>query len=90
MRIEDFDRFLSESNTPPEWIIMHPSVWSGFWSIKPIPKPIKRVFRFLGRKLKNRHMYWIGLPLFWVDGMKEIIDPEGEIQPMVIIPDEWL
>lgn len=65
----EFDRFLSESSEKPEWIIMNPSVWTGYWDIKPIPIPIRVIAKWLGKLIHNRAIMWVGLPLYWVDGL---------------------
>lgn len=69
---ESFDRFLSESCVKPKWVYMAPHIWSGYWELKPINPIIKKVFRKLGKLLHNRSIFWAGLPLYWVTGIKEI------------------
>lgn len=66
----DLDKLLSDTTTHPEWIIMNPSVWNGYWDTKSIPSYIRHPFRLLGKLLRNKYLYWIGLPIYWVDGLK--------------------
>lgn len=72
---QEFDRFLSEVSEKPNWIKMHPLTWNGFWYIKPHSLFWGRVFRKLGRLLKSRRIYWLGLPIVWLEGYKEYFNP---------------
>ena len=69
--MNEFDRFLSENSNKPELIIMHPSIWNGYWSMKRRPKFVSVLFRFLGRRMKSKRLYWIGLSIYWVEGLKK-------------------
>lgn len=73
MDVKEFDVLLSKYSTRPDTIIMHPKIWSGYWDIKPYPKVIRKTFRYIGRKLHNKYLYWVGLPLFWVTGIKHYL-----------------
>jgi hypothetical protein len=88
MNARDFDKFLSEVSTKPGIVILHPSIWNGYWSIHKVPRIASVVFRFLGRKLRSRKLYWIGLPLYWVYGLKEWSELEG-IKPVEVSEEEW-
>ncbi len=67
-----FDKFLSEASVSPEWIIVHPKIYNGYWSIKAYPTWFRRLFRILGRKLHNKYLYWIGLPIYWETGLRDL------------------
>jgi hypothetical protein len=51
-----------------EWyVIVHPKIWNGYWFVeRHIP-----FLRWLGRKLHSRRIYWLGLQIVWVEGMKD-------------------
>lgn len=74
---QDFDKFLSDNSVVPEWVFMHPSVWNGYWSVIKRPRWFK-VFKAIGRIMRNRRVYWLGLSIYWVDGLKTVF-PEDAI-----------
>lgn len=76
--VQNFDNFLREVTniegniSPREYYLpIHPKVWNGYWNIMPYPAWIRVIFKYLGRKLHNKYLYWVGLPLYWVKGLKE-------------------
>lgn len=87
MKVEDFDRFLSENCVKPEYILVHSLIWNGFWAIKRRPRIVSNIFRRIGRKLKSKRIYWIGLPIYWVEGIK-IYFPEDMEQKVIYIDEE--
>jgi hypothetical protein len=66
--IKALDRFLSEASEKSKYVIMNPLVWNGYWTIK----YRNRFFRWLGRKLKSKYIYWIGFQLHWEQGLKDL------------------
>lgn len=80
MNVHQFDKFLSDNREIPTLVFMHPSIWNGYWAIKKRTKFVSSMFRFLGKKLKSRRVYWLGLSLYWVDGLKDWKEFEG-IEP---------
>lgn len=85
---KDFDTFLSDNSLRPDHIIMHPSVWNGYWSIAKRPRWVSNFFKRLGRLLGSRKIYWIGMSLYWVDGLKTML-PE-DIIPIEIDIEDFL
>lgn len=67
MKEHDFDRFLSENCVNPTFAIMNTNLWNGYWFVK----RTNRFFRWIGRKLKNKYVYWLGFQVVWVSGLKE-------------------
>lgn len=67
--IKDFDKLLSENSVVPEWVLIHPSIWNGYWSIIKRPNCF-RIFRKAGRLFRSRRLYWLGLSIYWTDGLK--------------------
>ena len=75
-----FDRFLSKNSMRPNWIQMHPDVWSGFWYVKRHSQFWGKILRRTGRLVKSRRIYWLGLPIVCAKGFKEIIDENVEVE----------
>ena len=67
--IAKFDKYLSESCVEPKWVFMHPKIWNGYWGCK--WRPIKLV-RQIGRFLHSKYIYWLGFPIYWIMGVKDI------------------
>jgi hypothetical protein len=63
---KDFDKFLSDSCAKPTHVIMSWWVWNGYWRVKKTNK----FFRWMGRKLHNKYIYWIGFQVVWEPGLK--------------------
>jgi hypothetical protein len=57
--------------------VCHPKVWNGGWFIKPHHR-FSHFFRWLGHRLHSRRIYWIGLPIRWEVGLKDIIDDKDK------------
>jgi hypothetical protein len=70
--VQEFDRFLSDACTRPDWVIVHPLIWNGHWGIKYNTKPFGKFFRLVGKTTKNKYIYWLGIPIYWVKGWKEL------------------
>lgn len=56
-------------------MVMHPWLYNGGWWVKRRRwswrnRKFARVFRWLGRKLKSRGIYWLGYPVEWFAGIK--------------------
>lgn len=73
MNSKDFDRYLSENEVKPTYIIMYPLVWNGYWRMNRGNPFIRKIFRILGHKLNSKRIYWMGRPIRWETGMKEFI-----------------
>jgi hypothetical protein len=74
MNMQELDKHLSELSVRPNVVVVHPSVWNGYWSIKNYHPFIRNVFRWLGRKSHNKYLYWVGLPMEWNEGLKELME----------------
>ena len=48
-------------------VVLHPLIWNGYWYFGR-GKPI---LRWLGRKLHNKYIYWLGRPIRWITGVKD-------------------
>lgn len=76
----DFDRFLSEDAVHPTHVVVSPKIYNGFWYYKYPSNKLSSFIRWVGRKLKNKYIYWLGRPLVWMVGLKELIlDPNIEV-----------
>jgi hypothetical protein len=76
----EFDRFLAEDCAQPTWMMVHPKYYNGYWEIK-ATLPYSWIFRWVGRKLHSRRIYWLGFQIMWVHGLKEYLGSEwGEPQ----------
>jgi len=66
--VERAAKSLAEQKSQTYSAVMHPMLWNGFWYIgRVIP-----FFRWLGRKLHSRRLYWLGFQVEWVQGIKEL------------------
>jgi hypothetical protein len=52
-----------------EWYaVIHPKIWNGYWSVgRVVP-----FFRWLGRRLHSRRIYWLGFQVQWITGLKDM------------------
>lgn len=76
-----FDKFLAVSSSRPEWVIVHPDIWNGYWRIKKLSPAIRYFGKLLGKILHIRWLLWLGMPLYWERGLKECFPQfEGEIR----------
>lgn len=80
MNAKEFDEFLSENGLKPNQMYVHPLIWNGYWSITKRPKWFSRFFRFLGRRLHSRRLYWIGFSIYWVDGLKTLFPDDVYVE----------
>jgi len=71
----EFDKFLSGACVKPEWIIVHPKIWNGYWYIDG-KSMFSSIYKWLGRKLHSRRIFWLGLRLVWVNGLRYYVDPD--------------
>lgn len=52
------------------YAIMHPKIANGYWDVQRVIP----LFRWLGRKLKSRRIYWLGFQVRWWPGLLEQIE----------------
>ena len=66
--VQKAQKHLRENYVSSEmYVILNPMIYNGYWYVsRVIP-----LFRWLGRKLRSRRIYWLGFQLQWVDGMKD-------------------
>jgi hypothetical protein len=70
---DDFVRMVKElEETLPVnpdyfYLPLHPDIWNGYWDIH----ERSRLLRRLGRRLHSRRIYWLGLYVKWITGVKE-------------------
>lgn len=79
MNTKEFNKILEQVRQDamiPGIIVVNTKVWNGYWSIIKRPKLISKIFRWIGRKLKSRKIYWFGLSIFWQEGLKNFF-PEN-------------
>lgn len=57
-------------NTNPCFAVMDTKIWAGYWYLERVSKARSIFFRWLGRKLHSRRIYWLGFPIHWISGMK--------------------
>jgi len=63
---------VSSSSGNPMQAIISPQIAFGYWSVdRVIP-----FFRWLGRKLHSKHVYWLGFQVRWQAGLLDGIDKE--------------
>lgn len=81
--VDEFDRILRdlykiESNpfkVQEFRMLVSPKMYNGYWILKfKLPNIVRKLCRVLGRILKNKYIYWLGYPICWVIGLKEIIE----------------
>jgi hypothetical protein len=61
-----------QDNHNPWRVVVAKEIWNGYWYVGQIHPLRSVVFRWLGKTLKSRRLYWIGLPIRWVEGLKDI------------------
>lgn len=72
MTDSDILKLADTLKSPPpidgEWyVIVNPEIYNGYWYVRrSIP-----FLRWLGRKLHSRRVYWLGLQIEWIQGMKD-------------------
>lgn len=78
--IETFDRILSnidKDGTKEYFVVMNPFVWNGYWNLKyKLPKYLQYFIKYVGKIFHNRHIYWLGFPIYWVKGLRDVIVEE--------------
>src|SRR3989337_512617 len=56
-----------------DWVcIIHPNIVTGYWRIRHTNPTIARIFCWLGHKLHNKYIYWIGRPFEWLTGLYDL------------------